>query len=346
MPFYPNLRALPLKERIPVIDNILSLQKNLRKEIPSKRLESNLLIATWNIREFGKNQKALRLPECFYYIAEIISTFDLVAVQEIGYNLTDLTTLMRLLGSDWDYIITDVTEGTSGNGERLAYLYDKRKVTFRKIAGEIVLPPKKGENPEQFARSPFIVAFQSGWFKFYIVTTHIYYGDDNKKGEKFARRVGEIEAISEFIAKRSKKERANYILLGDFNITGTTEKDATYQALLKGGFSIPEKIVKLSNRYSNKNQDKPYDQIAYIDQPGFMEFGEEERSAGIFNFFNHVFTDKFKSNYKKYLNKLDYETWKTFQMSDHLPLWMEFNVNYSENYLKRLRKEKGVKKPS
>lgn len=343
MPFYPSLRSIELERRIPIIDNILSLQDELGKQVPKKRLESNLLIATWNIREFGKNNKTKRLPECFFYIAEIISAYDLVAVQEVGDDLTDLTTLMRILGPDWDYIVTDVTEGASGNGERLAFVYDRRKVLFRKIAGEVVLPPIKGADPKQFARSPFIVAFQSGWFKFYIITTHIYYGDDNKKGEKFARRVEEIRAISEFIKKRETKERANYILLGDFNITGTDEDDPTMNALIKGGFSLPEKLMDLENRFTNKNRNKPYDQIAYIDQPHFMEFGDEESSAGVFDYYQYVFTDKFEKQYKEYLGKMKYKEWVTYQMSDHLPLWIEFKVNFSKNYLNRLKKEKAVK---
>jgi exonuclease III len=339
MPFYPSLKNIELKKRTRIIDNILNLQTALHNQVPPKRLESNLLIATWNIREFGKNSKTERLSECFFYIAEIISFYDLFAIQEIGDDLSDLTSLMKILGPDWDYIVTDVTEGASGNGERLAYLFDKRKVLFRRIAGEIVLPPTKSEEQQQFARSPFIVSFQSGWFKFYMITTHIYYGDDNKKGEKFARRVSEIEAISAFIEKRNKKESANYILLGDFNITGTEPDDPTMEALTNGNFTIPKKLQDLENRFTNKNRNKPYDQIAYIDQPGFMEFGDDAKSAGVFDYYQNVFTKNHEDDYKDCLGAMTYKDWVTYQMSDHLPLWIEFKVNFSENYLNRLKEK-------
>ncbi len=289
MPMYPSLREYPLPERAPIIDKILTLREHLNERITPKKLESNLLIATWNIREFGKNAKTKRLKECLFYIAEIIASYDLVAIQEVGDNLDDLNNLMRILGPSWDYIATDVTEGVSGNGERLAFVFDKRKVLFRKIAGEIVLPAVKGVETQQFARSPFIVAFQAGWFKFYIITTHIYYGDDSKRGDKFARRVSEIEAITNFIENRNKKEKANYILLGDFNITSTEKGDPTYDALTNGGFKIPDGLVNTGVRFTNKNGDKPYDQIAYIDQPGFMEFADEKTSAGVFNYYDFVF---------------------------------------------------------
>jgi endonuclease/exonuclease/phosphatase family metal-dependent hydrolase len=50
-----------------------------------RKRESAMLLATWNIRDFDSNKFGFgpRLPETFYYIAEIISCFDLVAVQEV-----------------------------------------------------------------------------------------------------------------------------------------------------------------------------------------------------------------------------------------------------------------------
>lgn len=32
----------------------------------------------------------------------------------------------------------------------------------------------------------------------------------------------------------------------------------------------------------------------------------------------------------------EFKEWKTYQMSDHLPLWIEFDINFSEDYLKSL----------
>src|SRR5262249_49561953 len=136
-----------------------------------------------------------RLPESFYYIAEIISCFDLVAIQEVNRDLTALGKVMEILGREWDYIATDTTKGASGNQERMAFVYNREKVWFRKIAGEVVLPDgqlvvspkvtksdgqsKETEATQQFARSPFLVAFQSGWFRFSLCTVHIYYGKDS-----------------------------------------------------------------------------------------------------------------------------------------------------------------------
>jgi hypothetical protein len=78
-----------------------------------------------------------RTQEDFYYIAEIISRFDVVAVQEICDDLRPLKNVMRLLGSDYEYILTDITEGRGGNDERLGFIYDKAKVWFQGVAGEL-----------------------------------------------------------------------------------------------------------------------------------------------------------------------------------------------------------------
>jgi hypothetical protein len=57
---------------------------------------------------------------------------------------------------------------------------------------------------QQFARTPFLVAFQSGWLKFSLCTVHIYYGKDT--GERLQRRIDEIKALVKFFAKRRDRE--------------------------------------------------------------------------------------------------------------------------------------------
>lgn len=112
------------------------------------------------------------MAESLYYIAEIISRFDLVAIQEVRDNLGDFNSVCRILGPDWGVFISLVTDGTSGNKERLAFLYDKRTVSFRNIGGQVILPGTS--NTVQFARAPYVIRFQSGWVKLDICTAHIY----------------------------------------------------------------------------------------------------------------------------------------------------------------------------
>ena len=72
-----------------------------------------------------------------FYLA---SCFDLIALQEVNEDLDDFERLIDILGRNWDYLLTDTTEGSRGNGERMAFLFNRDKVWFRKVTGEIVLP--------------------------------------------------------------------------------------------------------------------------------------------------------------------------------------------------------------
>lgn len=146
MVFYYKLKRIyHAKERKRVIQNIIALRKQLCEEIPKRTAKDTLLLASWNIRDFDSNKfkHGPRLKESYYYIAEILSAFDIIAVQEVNEDLKALYRVMSILGRNWDFITTDVTEGSSGNKERMVFLYDKGKVSFRNIAGEIVLPKSK-----------------------------------------------------------------------------------------------------------------------------------------------------------------------------------------------------------
>lgn len=106
----PGRRDLGTKKRIAA--GLLSLRRRLRKEIPPRTVEETLLLASWNLREFGRNAMfGCRLDESVQYIAETINHFDLVAIQEVKENLADLKRLVRVLGNWWEYIVTDVVAG-------------------------------------------------------------------------------------------------------------------------------------------------------------------------------------------------------------------------------------------
>lgn len=141
MPWYQYLRKGNPSDEF-VVERLLALRKSLNQHIPERTLRDSLLLATWNIREFDSLAYGKRTKDANYFIAEIISHFDLVAVQEVRKDLKGLKKVMGILGNNWDYLITDVTEGQPGNKERMAFLYDTRKVSFGGLASEIVLPPQ------------------------------------------------------------------------------------------------------------------------------------------------------------------------------------------------------------
>ena len=144
MPYYAGLKKIKdatVRQR--TIEGLQRLRPALAQAIPTRTATNTLLLATWNIREFDSGKYGYRNDEPYYYIAEILCRFDLIAIQEVRDGLYPLQRLRRLLGDDWDFLVTDVTLGTSGNSERMAYLFDRRKVNFTGLAAELVLPKEK-----------------------------------------------------------------------------------------------------------------------------------------------------------------------------------------------------------
>ena len=351
MPFYREIDQESEQGRR-TLERLLALREHLDRKIPDRTLKETLLLATWNIREFDSPAYGERLPEAFYYIAEVIARFDLVAVQEVRQDLKALIKLCRILGGHWKYIVTDVTTGSRGNKERMAFLYDSRKVRFGGLAGELVLPPVELKDEEnktvyqpasQLARTPFMCGFQAGWTRFILTTVHILYGDQKADDP---RRVEEIRQVAQFLRKRTLDQTAwarNLIILGDFNIFKPT--DETMAAITDAGFVVPEEIQKLP---SNAIQNKHYDQIAFrVRKDRFNTTGR----ANVLNYFETVFRVEDESIYVADMGEAYHKTskgkaradksayymtyWRTHQMSDHLPMWVELYIDYSDEYLAR-----------
>ena len=355
---FPHPIAVPDRKRI--AEGLLRLRRQFRSDqVPPRSLNQTLLLATWNIREFDNGGKFdARLPESLFYIAEIVSHFDIVAVQEVRADLTSLNRVMSLLGPWWKYIVTDVTYGKRGNQERMAFVYDSRKVTFSGLAGEIVISPEEIEKKKlQFARTPFVCGFKAHWVRCNICTIHAYYGTSKPDDPKRLQEVENLAGIlKKYIAgppvkpakgKKSKEDARrprqgeNVIALGDFNIF--TQNDKTLKALTAAGFHVPPELMK--RKGSNLDQSKFYDQIAFL--PVENRFGTTGK-AGVFDFYQSVFRPEDEAQYaammsaktaKAYRSKTGkarsayYKQWKTFQMSDHLVLWAELQIDFGERYL-------------
>jgi hypothetical protein len=356
VPAYRRLDTEPTKERI--LDGLARLRAQLDAEVPARTLDSTLLLATWNIREFDTPKYGERTRDAYYFLAEVISHFDLVAVQEVNRDLTALYALVDLLGPDWCYVMTDATEGRPGNDERMAFLYDSRKVAFTGLAGEIVLPDDRAAGgagqatTAQLARTPYTVGFRCGWTTFQLATVHILWGDSR---EDQPERTEEIRRVARFLAARADDpvaERASglgtFVLLGDFNIFRPASHGLA--ALAEFGWEVPVALQALGG--SNVTGDRKYDQIAVRpDRHWFEPTGR----AGVFHYYQSVMRDDDEVVFAPDMGKAYTTTakgeartaaerrtyyrsfWRTFQMSDHAPLWMEVRTDYSAEFLAGVR---------
>lgn len=340
-----------------IASRLLTLRHDLNEKILKGRAPNSLIIGSWNIRAFDEGMP--RMDESFHYIAEIIDHFDICALQEVKSNLAPLRRLMKLLGPDWDYFVSDVSTHEGGNNERMAFLYKKTRVFFRNLIGEIVLSSKDLVDGRQISRTPFFASFQAGWFRFSLCSAHIVFGDD------LSLRAKEIEVIGKALMKRAKKEDQVHIFLGDMNIE--SENDEVMQALKRSKLNVPDFGP------TNMAGDKWFDQMA------FTEKGKATRKTrllrhGTFDWRHAVFgphpnnepapalddndiaagksrlskqqlldhygpkVTALREQYKKEPYKdwgKAYRGWTTFEMSDHLPIWMELETDYSDDYLRK-----------
>lgn len=329
----PDVEFIPNKEAW-IAKRLVGLRETIRASDLGRRRHENLVIGSWNIRAFDEGTP--RRDESYHYIAEIIDHFDICAVQEIKEDIEPLKRLMRLLGPNWSYFVTDVTEGGVGNRERQAFLYNTNRVQFRHVVGEITLGDDNLIDGRQIARTPFFASFQAGWFRFTLVSVHIVFGD-NSATEK-ARRRAEISAISERINERAKAEDEVYVLIGDMNI----EKPGgdIFKGLSDHGLTVPYFGA------TNLGGTKYYDQIAFTGEQVKTHLVE----SGSVDWRGDVFGDDDKETYlplvkaaRAAAGKDMYTNWDTayqsyfasFEMSDHLPIWVEIKTDYSDDYLKR-----------
>jgi len=165
------------------------------------------------------------------------------------------------------------------------------------------------------------------------------------------RRLKEIEQLSEFLAEKNTRrqrddngEPESIILLGDFNIFDT--KDKTFKALQKNDFTVP--VIG----QTNLGADKYFDQIAFHDPRNLLWPKQRDLPIkdvprkGIFRFLECVFREQDVESYDREMlatcgdkykrakdKKAFYKKWRTFQMSDHCPLWVELRIDFSDPFI-------------
>jgi len=303
-----------------IAQGLLALQARIQAaKIPSSKLDETINVAVWNIREFG-NKK--RTDAAIHYIAEILGQFDLIAIVELRDDLTDLGRVLPILGEYWDVVYSDWIADAGGNNERIAYLFDSRAAVFNGLAAEVD-PPRAKQATEflasqSFWRAPYMCSFRAGNFDFVAITTHTRWGDC------IPGRKAELQMLADWIDTRFKDksvEDRDLIVMGDFNVPALG--DPLYAALTSRGLQIPLPLqnLKAGDQViggTNLEKTARYDQILHLPTvpANFMQ------SGGTLDFFiddahiAELFPDK------KYTRQQF-----SFQLSDHLPLWIQIKTD-------------------
>jgi len=167
------------------------------------RSATTLLLATWNLANFGQQERREKDKQLY---AEILTWFDLVAVQEV---------------------------------KRMAFVYDSSKINLLENIGHIVIPPadfrfiKLPGVPGTFTgfdRNPYLGTFQAKLFTIQLACVHLFYGGEQPAD--LARRTLETFAVARWADLRQKSDLSftrNVIALGDFNLPKAVPGDPIYK---------------------------------------------------------------------------------------------------------------------
>ena len=160
-------------------------------ELPRQRCSGpTVTIASFNIQSFGRAKMAN--ATIARELSEILSHFDLVAIQEIrdkgGTSLPQLAAMLN-----YSYVVSSRLGSTSSK-EQYAFLYNSSVISYENISYVL--------NSTSFERPPFVAKFRAGNFTFYAVDIHIR---PSKAREEIPLLPGAINSTED------------YILLGDYN---------------------------------------------------------------------------------------------------------------------------------
>ena len=142
------------------------------------------------------------------------------------------------------------------------------------------------------------------------MTLHVIYG------AKPADRIGELTAIAHWLADWAKDVNAfdqNLICLGDFNIDRAG--DPNYQAFTSSGLQPSLELRGLPRTIFKGGTDKFFDQIAWFT-------GNNGAPALSLTYSGHAANFDFPAVWQTDLTPEQL----SFKISDHYPLWVEFNL--------------------
>ena len=366
--YYPNLIVNGIKSDFidhnssigqRIIERKNSLRLRLKNSLPPRNINDALLIATWNVNKLlrVRNNGTSKSLESCIYIAEIISHFDIIAIQEVNRELSEILKIKELLGEQYGLVYSLVAPGFKGNNERLAFFYDKRKIQLGKLAGNVVIPESlfkdrvKERKKVQLSRVPFIATFNFFDNQIALCNTHIYFGSNTDKTKR-QERIEEIKRITNYLIKIKNSEsnwKGALGLIGDLNIP--EPRSPEIEALLESGFNVDKGCSELGTSVMTN---KPYDQIAFIDLEN-LQIGR----YGVIDFLQDIYRDEDESQYwaemktslgyssqveNKKSNDLSYnrtkfyKRWRTMEISDHFPKWIEIKDVSKATSLQTLRK--------
>ncbi|AKB84512.1 endonuclease/exonuclease/phosphatase family protein [Methanococcoides methylutens] len=283
---------------ITTVDDISDTIDDIESDIadtPQIEPSETLVIGAFNVQIFGVS-KADK-PEVMKVLADIVRTYDVVAIQEIRdasqTALPELVDLVNTDGSEYDYIVSERLGRTSSK-EQYAYIYNTRTVEITGIPE--TYPEPEGTDP--FHRQPYIAAVSSTQGNFDAVLIVIHTDPDEATEE-----INDLDDVLAY-AQSVYPEENDFVVMGDFNADGSYFDEDSTSDLDAYHWVIDDTVDT-----TTKSTDYTYDRIVLTDNSDLTG------DSGVFRY------------------DLEYGLSEelTTDVSDHYPVFATFSINEIED---------------
>jgi len=251
--------------------------------------QSTISVCSWNLLNFGKTKSDKEIE----FIANTVSAFDVIAIQEVvaGYGgaqaVARLHDELNRKGAKWDYSVSEPTVSSPHKTERYAFIWKTSKL--RKV-GDAWLEEKYNK---EIDREPFFIRLNSNGKTFTLVNFHAITKSKQPETE-----------IKYFKFFPQSYPDDNLIFCGDFNLP---QSHTVFNPLRKMGYASSLEGVKTSLRQKCINGDC---MASEFDNFFYNQARAQFVASGIIPFFK-AFSDLKKAR----------------SISDHVPIYFEFTLN-------------------
>jgi len=216
-------------------------------------VEDTLRIGAFNIQVFGVTKASK--PEVMSILADIIRTYDVIAIQEIrDASQTALPSLVDLVNSDssqYSYVVSERL-GRTTSKEQYAYIFNTG--TLELTSTPQTYPEPSGLDP--FHREPYIASFRAlgGNFDATLITIHT--DPDEATAE-----INGLDVVVAY-AQSSYPNEQDFIVMGGLNADGSYfDEDDTSSMSGSDYYWVIENSVDTTT----KSTDYTYDRIIITD---------------------------------------------------------------------------------
>lgn len=262
------------------------------RHTPRKRAPDAISIASFNIQAFGETK--LAKPRVMDVLSSVVRQFDIVAVQEVRAKHADVlprfVALINQDGSQYDYVLGPRL-GRTTSKEQYAFIYDTTRVQIDRSSVYTVDDPA-----DRLHREPLVTRFstRTGANPFTFTLVDIHTDPDEVRSE--------VDALGDvFRAVQNDGSREDdVILLGDLNA------DEHHLGQLA---RLSHIACAIGGQTTNTRGTHAYDNLIF-DRKATSEYTGR---SGVFNI----------------VRELGLSLEEALEVSDHFPVWAEFQMHES-----------------